>query len=169
MDAGHDQALKTSDPQVAAVLMVFGARLSTQCPLVWLYIHESRDNFLRNLEDKTQCKPVLKRIFNFENDTVPVSEITKAIEKDLESIQAELELLLVQVDRALVNQLRDCISRLIARSCKEALVKRNEIAHLVQSMPETAKWDYIKGFEKRYVQMGKVSSPELRAHYLSKL
>src|SRR5262245_11849703 len=149
--------------------MVFGARLRHQYPLIWLYVHESRENFLRHLEDQNQCKPERKRIFNFESNTVPASEITKAIEKDLEGIQAELELLLSQVDRGMADQLRNCVSRLIARSCKEVLVKRNEIAHLVESMPESAKWDYVKGHGKRFAQMGKISSPELRAHYLSNL
>jgi len=167
--APHDQALKTSDPQAAAVLMVFGARLHRYCPLLWLYVHESRENFLRNLENRDQCKPVSKRIFNFQNDTIPATEITKAIEKELEALQAELELLLAGLDRGLANQLRDCVSKLIARSCKEALVKRNELAHLIENMPETAKWDYVKGFGKRFVQMGRNSSAELRAHYLSKL
>jgi len=165
----QQQALKTTDPQVAAVLMVFGAKLCEECSVTWLYVHESRESFLRNVEDKTQCEPEKKRIFNFENGTIPATEIIKAIGTDLESIQAELEMLLAQLDKGLANQLRDCVSKLIARSCKEALVKRNEIAHRIEAMPESAKWDYIKGFGKRFVQMGKISSPELRAHFLEKL
>lgn len=176
-----DQQLVTDDPQVAAVLMLFGAQLQKHCPVEWIDVHETRENFLQNLQDcrelkekkimqvRKEFKPKPKLIFNLDFSNVPVSEITKAIGQDLQTLRSELDQLLYSLDKRIADQLRDCISKLVARSAKEALGKRNELAWIKQSVPENAKMDHINGYGKACVQIGKNSSPELRAHYLSKL
>ena len=168
MDNGDykEEVLQTSNTKLAAVFLLFGARLRKENPLVWCDEHQSREAFLR------KAKPRTKVTFNFENGGIPATQILKAYEKDLSSLYASLESALATMSEAQRNAVRDAVSRVIARACREVLEKREFLIELIKSMPEDSKWDQIhagNGSRIPFVRMGKQCSPEVRAHYLAKL
>jgi len=168
----HEEALTTTNTKLAAVLMFFGARLRKQLPLDWSYVHESRENFLRHLENRNTAKPRPRVTFNFENGTIPAAEIVRAYEKDLASVNANLEEAIASLPERQRQAVRDAVSRVIARACREVLENREFLVDLIKSMPEEAKWDEVyvgDGSKTPFVKLGRNSSPELRAQYLSKL
>ena len=168
----REEVLSTTNTKLAAVFMAFGARLRRQAPLDWSYIHDSRENFLRNLEDRRVAKPKPRVTFNFENGTVPAAQIATAYQQDLEVLNAELEKVLLPLAERQKQAVRDALSRLLARACREALEKREFLVELLKSVPENAKWDEVyvgDGSRTPFIKLGRNSSPELRAEYLSKL
>jgi hypothetical protein len=168
----REEVLTTTNTKLAAVLLLFGARLKKQIPLDWTYVHESRENFLRHLENRNGSKPKARVTFNFENGTVPAAEIVKAYEKDIASLQHALEQAINSLTDREKAAVRDAVSGIIARSCREVLEKREFLVDLIKSMPENSKWDEVyvgDGSRTPFVKMGRNSSQELRAKYLSKL
>ena len=168
----HEEALSTTNTKLAAVLLLFGAKLRKQVPLEWSYVHKSRDNFLRNLQNPNDSKPKARVIFNFENGTVPAAEIVKAFEKDFESLNSVLEDTLKPLTDLQKQAIRDAVSGVMACICREVLEKREFLVDLIKSVPEDSKWDEVHvgdGSRTPFVKMGKNSSAELRARMLSKL
>src|SRR5215475_2346249 len=162
----HEELLATTNTKLAAVLLVFGAKLRKQMPLEWCDVHESRQAFLRKAQPRKQVT------FNFENGGVPAAEIVKAYEKDLGALYASLESALAALNEQQKSTVRDAVSRIIARACRDALEKREFLVDLIKSMPEDSKWDQVHasgGAQAPFVRMGKRCSPELRAHYLAKI
>ena len=168
----QEETLTTTNTKLAAVLMVFGAKLKKQVPLDWSYVHESRDSFMRNKQNSKNSKPKARVTFNFENSTVPARPIVAAFEKDFESLQTELESLLGLLDKTQKDAIRDTVSKMMVRVCREVLEKREFLVNLINSVPEDSKWDEVyvgDGTTTPFVKMGKNTSPELRAKMLSRL
>ena len=168
----REEVLATTNTKLAAVLLVFGAKLRKQVPLDWSYIHESRESFLRYLENPKVSKPKPRVTFNFENGQIPAAEIIKAFEEDFESLQIKLEEALEPLNNIQKNVVHDAISKVMARICREVLEKREFLINLINSIPENSKWDEVHvgdGSKTPFVKMGKNSSPELRSRMLSKL
>jgi hypothetical protein len=176
----REMILATDNTRLAATLRVFGAQLKRLCPLEWVDIHKSRESFVRYLEDREKCKndpsrppnpevqPKPKVTFNFDGETLPRCGIVKAFDTDLEKLDADLEFLLAELPFELRNQVRDSVTRLIARACHEVLLKREELVRELKRVPNNAKFDHIS-HGNRIVRLGKNASPELRSHFLSKL
>jgi hypothetical protein len=163
------ETLTTSNTKLAAVLLVFGARLRRHLPLEWTDLHETREAFLRYLENSSVSKPKQCVVWNFEN-SVPAAEIVKAYEKDLQALYADLEKALEALDDQQKNVIRDACSKVIARAAREALEQREFLVKLLKSVPQSAKYDEVhNGSKVPFVKIGKNSSPELRARMLAKL
>jgi hypothetical protein len=168
----REEVLSTTNTKLAAVLLLFGARLRHKVPLDYSYVHESRKNFIQHKKNENVSRPKKRVAFNFENGTLPAREIVKAFEGDIESLQAELEIAIESVPEHQKNLIRDIISKITARLCREVLEKREFLVNLINSVPEDSKWDVVQvgdGSTTPFVKMGKNSSPELRARMLSKL
>ena len=170
MENGYqEQTLTTTNTKLAAVLLVFGAKLRRHLPLEWTDLHETREAFLRYLENPASSKPRQCVIWNFEN-SVPAAQIIKAYEKDLDVLYAELERALAGLSEHQKNVIRDTCSKVIARTAREALEQREFLVKLLKSVPQSAKYDEVhNGSKVPFVKIGKNSSPELRARMLAKL
>jgi hypothetical protein len=172
-DNGYkEEALQTTNTKLAAVLLLFGARLRKKIPFDYSYIHESPKNFIQNSKNPNVSKPKKRVVFNFENGIVPARDIVEAFEADYEVLDAVLEDSLMSLPDHQRKIIRDAISRTMVRACREVLEKREFLINLINSIPEDSKWDEVHagdGSKSPFVKMGKNSSPELRAHFLSKL
>jgi len=164
-----EQILTTNNTKLAAVLLVFGAKLRRHLPLEWIDLHETREGFLRYLKNPNSSKPKQCVVWNFEN-SLPAREIIGAYEKDLDTLQAELDLALAGLSEQQRDMIRDAISRVLARACRDALDKRQYLVEILKSVPQSAKYDEVhNGARIPFVKIGKNASPELRAQLLSKL
>ena len=166
----HEAILATSDTRFAAVLCVFQAQLMSNCPLEWVDQHQSRESYVRYLENPNapDYQPKPQVTFNFDARTCPKPEVEKGFYSNSRAVQQELETLLREVPVELKKRLAQAITAAIARSCHDALLYREELVKLIKSMPRDAKFDQIKN-GRTIVRLGKNCSPELRHHYLSKL
>jgi hypothetical protein len=166
----QERILPTDNTRLAATLCMFGATLHRSCPLEWVDYHKSRESFIRNLEDprNPEFQPKPKVTFNFDSDTVPAGEIVKAFDTELEMLNDNLEAQIQDLPQEVQKNIRNAISRLIARTCHEVLLQREELVKLIKRVPHNAKFDHISNGQ-RIVRMGKNASPELRSRYLSKL
>lgn len=170
MENGYqEQTLTTTNTKLAAVLLVFGAKLRRHLPLEWADLHETREAFLRYLQNPKSSPPKECVTFNFEY-SVPATQIIKAYEKDLDVLYAELETALEGVSEHQKNVIRDACSKVIARAAREALEQREFLVKLLKSVPQSAKYDEVhNGSKHPFVKIGKNSSPELRAKLLARL
>jgi len=161
-----EEVLTTSNTKLAAVLLVFGAKLRRHLPLEWVDLHETREGFLKYLQNPNSSKPRQCVVWNFEN-TVPARQIVDAYEKDLAGLNSELE---AAIETGQKDAIKDACSRVIARACRDALDKRQYLIDILKSVPQSAKYDEVhNGAKVPFVKIGKNSSPELRAQMLSKL
>ena len=161
-----EEILTTSNTKLAAVLLVFGAKLRRHLPLEWVDLHETREGFLKNLQNPSASKPKQCVVWNFEN-TVPARQIVDAYEADLADLHTELE---AAIDTGQKDAIKDACSRVIARACRDALDKRQYLVDILKSVPQSAKYDEVhNGSKVPFVKIGKNSSPELRAQLLSRL
>lgn len=162
--------LATDNTRLAAILLIFGAKLRKSCPLEWIDLHRSRESYLKNLEDPSdpEYQPKPKVTFNFDHNGIPAAQIVKAFGDDFEKLNSDFEALIFSLSPDQRDQIRALVSQLITRACHEALLKREELVRLIKRVPRNAKFDQISS-GKRLVRLGKNCSPELRSHYLSKL
>ena len=167
IESGYrDEVLTTNNTKLAAVLLVFGARLRRHLPLEWVDLHETREGVLKYLEGANGSKPKPCVTWNIEN-TVPARQIIKAYEKDLGDLYAELE---AAIEAGQKDAIKDACSRVIARACRDALDKRQYLVDILKSVPQNAKYDEVhNGSKTPFVKIGKNASAELRAALLSKL
>lgn len=161
-----EETLTTSNTKLAAVLLMFGAKLRRHLPLEWVDLHETREAFLKYLEGSNGQKPKQCVTWNIEN-TIPARQIIDAYEKDLAGLYAELEM---AIEGGQKDTIKDACSRVIARAAREALEQREFLVKLLKSVPQSAKYDEVhNGSKVPFVKIGKNSSPELRAKMLTKL
>ena len=167
IESGYrDEVLTTNNTKLAAVLLVFGAKLRRHLPLEWVDLHETREGFLKHLEGANGSKPKQWVTWNIEN-TIPARQIIEAYEKDLGNLYAELE---AAIEAGQKDAIKDACSRVIARACRDALDKRQYLVDILKSVPQNAKYDEVhNGSKTPFVKIGKNASAELRAALLSKL
>jgi hypothetical protein len=161
----------TSNTRLASVLLAFGARLVHHCPMEWVDVHESRENFCRHLEDRFDKKyqPKPRVTFNFDAESIPAIEFVRAFNTDYEVLNAGLEELIKELPADQQDRIRAAVSAISVRLCREALLQREWLVSQIKRMPENAKWDHVNGHNQKCVRMGKNSSAELRSEFLSKI
>jgi len=166
-----ENTLSTSITKLAAIFLVFGAKLRRVLPLEWDDIFKSKEEFLYYLEHPGQIKPRARVTFNFEPGTIPAQQIYEGIQDEEADEKFYQFVATMGLDKESNDELLMRHSKAIARACQETLDKREFLIKLIKSVPETAKWDLIEGNggQAINVKIGKRSSPELRAEMLSKL
>jgi len=164
----RDEILATTNTKLAAILLVFGGKLRQRLPLEWNDVHESKDSFLDNLEDPRACRPKTQISFNFEANRA-LKEVVSAYQA--QNAEEEFATLMNSFPlKASMAEIMVAHSRAVAQACRQALEAREFLVQLIRSMPENSKWDVIQGNGAgETVRLGKRSSDELRAEYLSKI
>jgi len=167
--AYHEQILTTSNTKLASVLMMFGARLRKVLPLEW--IDEWPDKAAFIAWRKTQePKPKATVFFNFE----PAGLDARAIAEAFESKFAEEEFTNLLNDSGMSEETRAKLlaahSKAVAANSRETLTAREYLMGMMRAVPETAKWNRVRGKGKgQFAQFGKQATKETIAEYLSKI
>jgi hypothetical protein len=168
MEKDQETELSTTNTRLAAVLTVFGAYLDPKLPLEWVDTHDSREDFLRNREDPGVCKPKTKVTWHLKGIGKKAQQVHKAIDIDLNSLDENLEKIIKDLPKELQDLIDVAVTQIVARACQEVLLNREELVKLLKSVPKNAKWDGLR-FGNKVVMIGKCSSPEIQAKYLSRL
>jgi hypothetical protein len=166
----QEDLLSTDNTRLASIFLMFGAALHRNCPLEWVDMHRSRESFIRNLEDPSnpEYQPKPKVTFNFYSGSVNGPQVVEAFDAEYSKLEAEFEVLIASMPEPEKKALRAAVSQMITRACHETLLKREELVRLIKRVPNNSKFDQVSSGQ-RIVRIGKCSSPELRARYLSKL
>jgi hypothetical protein len=147
----HERGFSTVDMKFAVLCLIFGSKLRQHLPLEWNDIYPSLDAYLENLQDPRRSVPKTRISFNFELVNLP-NEILSAWR-----VQGG----------ALISSLMDNGARSAILAAHEHL---RELIVLLRDQRPDAKWETVKGSGVgESVIMGKRSSLELQAEFLSKL
>lgn len=175
-----ESIVSTTNTKLTATLMVFGCRLRHKLPLEWNDEFIDKESYLKFLENPKakDRQPKTKVQFNLEQ----TSHIKRMIEVfSSETPAAETQIMFedalseflkergVSIATPEFEKLKELFSIVLIQACREALENREFLVKLIMSMPETAKWDCIKGEGKTFVKIGKHSSNALRAEFLAKI
>ena len=174
--AYREQILTTSNTKLAAVLMMFGARLRKMLPLEWIDEFSDRAAFIAAWDcAKHQLRDAAKRpkttvFFNFEPDGIDARAITKAFGSET----AEEEFTRLLNDSAIDEQTRARLlaahSSAVAANAREALLAREYLISLMRAVPESAKWNQVRGSGKgSFARFGKGATKETIVEQLSKI
>jgi hypothetical protein len=171
-----EQILTTSNTKLAAVLYMFGARLRKVLPIEWIDEFADKKTFIamwdcekQQLRDPTR-KPKKTVFFNFD----PLSVDARAVTAAFGSETAEEEFTNLLNDSAVEESVRTKLlaahSRAVAANAREALSAKEYLIRLMNAVPETAKWNRVRGVGKgQFAQFGKQATKETIAEYLSKI
>jgi hypothetical protein len=175
---GTNVALSTEDFRLAIVLIVLGSKLNEQCPVQWIDDHFNLESFLSYLESKKdghnppEPRPETDKYFNFESITLAQAHIYKAFQTNFAQLNAEYEVAVAKLQGSVedIKALKMAVSYLIARACHQVFIEREFVARELDRLnrTESAKWDRVSQNGKT-VQIGKISSPELRHNMLKRL
>jgi hypothetical protein len=149
---------------LAATLLSLGAKLRNPYPLQWDDVWQSQDAY------NSGKKPRTTVTFTFQGAP---SEYKASIDayRDSEAVE-NFERVLEQLglSEAQRQALLDAHGRALVRACRNAFEAGAFLIELMRMVPEDAKWDVILGDGNgQSVRLGKNSSDELRAEYLSQL
>lgn len=167
--AYREQILTTSNTKLASVLVMFGGRLRKVLPLEW--IDEWPDKAAFITWRKTQePKPKTTVFFNFEPAGLDARAITEAFEAKF----AEEEFTNLLNDSPMGEDLRAKLlaahSKAVASNARETLAAREYLMSMMRAVPETAKWNRVRGVGKgQFAQFGKQATKETIFEYLSKI
>jgi hypothetical protein len=159
-----EQSFSTTNRRLAATLLSLGAKLRDPYPLQWDDVWPNREAYLAGKRPRTQVT------FTFDG---PPSAYKASIDayRDAEAVENFERVLNDQgLSEHQKRTLLDAHGRAVIRACREAFEAGSFLIELMNRMPLDAKWDVILGDGNgQMVRLGKNSSDELRAEYLSQL
>jgi hypothetical protein len=155
-----ENLLTTNNTKLAAILMVFGGKLYNSPPLEWCDLYESKESFFAGEKPKRCVSFNFYPTIDFRN-IVDAYNDPKAEQRFIDSLEG--------LDEGKKQKILVAHSGSIARTCRECLEHRKFLLELLNSVPNEAKWEQIKGQNKQMVRFGKNSSAKLKDEFLSKL
>ncbi len=167
--AYHEQILTTSNTKLASVLVMFGGRLRKTLPLEWIDEWPDKSAFIAWRREQSP-KPKTTVFFNFEPAGLDARAITDAFESEF----AEEEFTNLLNDSGMAEETRAKLlaahSKAVAANARETLAAREYLMNMMRAVPETAKWNRVRGAGKgQFAQFGKQATRETIAEYLSKI
>jgi len=159
-----EQCFSTTNRRLAATLLSLGAKLRNPYPLQWDDVWTSPETYLAKTKPRTQVSFTFEGAPSAYKASIDAYRDADAVE-NFERVLGSQGLLEHQ-KRALL----DAHGRALIRACREAFEAGAFLIELMRQMPHDAKWDVILGNgDGQTVRLGKNSSAELRAEYLSQL
>jgi hypothetical protein len=155
-----ENLLTTNNTKLAAILMVFGGKLYNSPPLEWCDLYESKESYFAGEKPKRCISFNFYASVDFRS-IVDAYNDPKAEQRFIDSLEG--------LDEGKKQKILAAHSGSIARICRECLEHRKFLLELMNSVPNEAKWEQIKGRTKPMVRFGKNSSIEFKDEFLSKL
>ena len=164
-----EQIFTTDNTKLAAVLLTFGAKLCRHMPLEWVNIFPNRAAYIESRRNPAyKSKAVVT--FNIDLLSTNVKAIAEAYHGETNEDKFTSLVNGSGLDSALVAELLKLHSFAVASACREALEAREYLVSLMKQVPDSAKWNHVKGAGAgRFARFGRNASKETIAGLLEKI
>jgi hypothetical protein len=164
-----EQIVTTSNTKLASVLVMFGGRLRKVLPLEWIDEWANKADFIS--WRKTQLpKPKTTVFYNFEPGSVDAGGIGAAFVSDFAEEEFTNLVNDSAIDEATRTKILSAHSKAVAANARETLAAREYLMGLMKAVPESAKWNQVRGPGKgQFARFGKQATKETIADFLSKI